>query len=131
MQREKLFFSTIYLVISLFASLASIPLLFVVIPDSRLAAQIGIGVFIAFPVVSLTLLWRTQFASVYLLRRVSFLLWGALITLLGIGNTALPKSAQSPYGNLIIFGLALIAMSMYVRRKELSRLAKAQSQDTK
>ena len=49
MQREKLFFSTIYLVISLFASLASIPLLFVVIPDPRLAAQIGIGVFIAYP----------------------------------------------------------------------------------
>lgn len=129
MQREKLFFSTIYLVISLFASLASFPLLFIVIADAKLAAQIGVGVFIAFPVVSLTLLWQTQFASVYLLRHLSFLIWGVLITLLGIGNTALPKSAQSPYGNLIIFGLALIAMSMYVRRKELARLAKSQGQD--
>ncbi len=88
MQREKLFFSTIYLVISLFASLASFPLLFIVIADAKLAAQIGVGVFIAFPVVSLTLLWQTQFASVYLLRHLSFLIWGVLITLLGIGNTA-------------------------------------------
>lgn len=130
MQREKLFFSTIYLVLALFSSLASFPLLFASLPDAGMATKIGAAVFIALPLVALCLLWRLPFDNVYQLRRWSFLIWGALITLLGIGNMALPKSAASSYGNLVVLGFALIAMSVYVRRKELSRLAKAQTQNS-
>lgn len=130
MQREKLFLSIIYLVLCLFSSLASIPLLVTVISDFHLATTIGAVIFLVLPVISLLILWRATTQNPYALRRWSFLAWGAITGLLGLGNMALPKTPQNIYGNLIVVGLALLAMTMHVKKKEAERNAK-KAQDTK
>jgi hypothetical protein len=126
MSREKLFFSTIYMILALAASLASVPLLLVLIANERTVTLVWLAILLGLPVVSIGLLWRCQFSSSFALRRNSFLAWGFILSALGLANTALPASVQTIYGNLTILGIALIAMSFYVRRKELARLARDQ-----
>lgn len=123
MQREKLFLSTIFLILCLLSSLASFPILFIVISDAKQAASIGAAIFFSLPIVSLALLWLAKTDNAYLLRRRSFLVWGILTGLLGIGNIVLPKKGGNDWGSLVAVGFALLAMTVYEKRKEAKRLA--------
>lgn len=123
MQREKLFLSTIFLILCLLSSLASFPILFIVISDAKQAASIGAALFFSLPIVSLALLWLAKTDNAYLLRRRSFLIWGIITGLLGIGNIVLPKSGGNDWGSLVAVGFALLAMTVYEKKKEEKRRA--------
>lgn len=123
MQREKLFLSTIFLILCLLSSLASFPILFIVVSDAKQASSIGAAIFFSLPVVSLTLLWLAKTDNAYLLRRRSFLIWGIITGLLGIGNIVLPKSGGNDWGSLVAVGFALLAMTVYEKKKEEKRRA--------
>ncbi len=123
MQREKLFLSTIFLILCLLSSLASFPILFIVISDAKQAAGIGAALFFSLPIVSLALLWLAKTDNAYLLRRRSFLIWGIITGLLGIGNIVLPKSGGNDWGSLVAVGFALLAMTVYEKKKEEKRRA--------
>ena len=123
MQREKLFLSTIFLILCLLSSLASFPILFIVISDAKQAASIGAAIFFSLPIVSLALLWLAKTDNAYLLRRRSFLIWGIITGLLGIGNIVLPKSGGNDWGSLVAVGFALLAMTVYEKKKEEKRRA--------
>ncbi|TXI96090.1 MAG: LPXTG cell wall anchor domain-containing protein [Burkholderiaceae bacterium] len=123
MQREKLFLSTIFLILCLLSSLASFPILFIVISDAKQAASIGAAIFFSLPIVSLALLWLAKTDNAYLLRRRSFLIWGIITGLLGIGNIILPKTGGNDWGSLVAVGFALLAMTVYEKKKEEKRRA--------
>lgn len=123
MQREKLFLSTIFLILCLLSSLASFPILFIVISDAKQAASIGAAIFFSLPIVSLALLWLAKTDNAYLLRRRSFLIWGIITGLLGIGNITLPKTGGNDWGSLVAVGFALLAMTVYEKKKEEKRRA--------
>lgn len=117
MQREKLFLSSLYLIASMFASLSAIALVPHFVSQAIRAAQIGAGLMLLFPVAGLTFLWRRQFQSVLQARRISFLIWGMLLALLGLANARLNKVEGFANSTLLV-GVVLLFVGMILVRKE-------------
>lgn len=117
MLREKLFLSTVFLVLSLMAGLACLPLFGVLLSDQKVASLLGIVVILLLPLLSLGLLWRSQTLSNYELRHFSFLLWGALIILIGVTNFMLIQEHSNSHSTIIMLGFVCIAISFHARYK--------------
>lgn len=117
MLREKLFLSTVFLVLSLMAGLACLPLFGALFVDQKMASMLGSAVILLLPLLSLGMLWRSQTLSNYNLRRLSFLCWGTLITFIGIMNFILIKEHTNSHSTIIMLGLVCIAISFHARYK--------------
>lgn len=123
MQREKLLLSSVYLLASLFASLSVISLIPHFVSQALLAAKLGAATIIVLPIAGMVFLWRYQFKSTLQARRFSFLLWGCVLTLLGLANFLLNKQ-ESPTATALM-GIILTFIGLILIRKE-KKLALAQ-----
>lgn len=126
MQREKLLLSSVYLLASLFASLSVISLIPQFVSQALLAAQLGAAAIMLIPIASMVFLWRHQFDSRLQARRFSFLLWGSVLTLLGLANFLFNKQQESATATTMM-GIIMALIGLILIRKE-KKLALAQSQ---
>lgn len=117
MQREKLLLSSVYLLASLFASLSVISLIPQFVAQALLAAQLGAAAIIVIPILGLVVLWRSQFSSALQARRFSFLLWGCILTLLGLANYLFNKQLESPTAT-VLMGIIMAFIGLILLRKE-------------
>ena len=117
MQREKLLLSSVYLLASLFTSLSIISLIPQFVSQALLAAQLGAATIILVPMMSMVLLWRRQFNSKLQARRFSFLLWGTVLTLLGLANYLFNKQLESPT-TTVLLGIIMTFIGLILLRKE-------------
>lgn len=124
MQREKLLLSSVYLLASLFASLSVISLIPQFVGQALLAAQLGAAAIILIPIAGMVFLWRQQFNSPLQARRFSFLLWGSVLTMLGLANYLFNKQQESPTAT-VLMGIILAFIGLILLRKE-KKLALAQ-----
>jgi hypothetical protein len=99
------------------AGLACLPLFGALFADQKVASWLGSAVILLLPLLSLGLLWRTQIQSNYELRRLSFLLWGTLIILIGVTNFMLIQEHSNSHSTIIMLGLVCIAISFHARYK--------------
>ncbi len=127
MMREKLFLSTVFLILSLMSGLACVPLFGALIANQQLASQLGSAVIILLPVVSLSLLWQAKPASNYDLRRLSFLFWAIFIMLVGISNAILLKEQSNSNSTMLMLGFVCVAISFHARYKGNKQKAKQTS----
>lgn len=118
MLREKLFLSIVFLILSLLAGLACLPLFGILLTDQHLASKLAMGTLLLLPILSLSLLWRAQAHSVYTLRRFSFLSWAGLLCLIGVSNFALVKDQENSNTTILMLGVVCAAISLHARYKE-------------
>lgn len=117
MQREKLLLSSVYVLASLFASLSVISLIPQFVAQALLAAQLGAAAIILIPVTGMVFLWRKEFSSPLQARRFSFLLWGCILTLLGLANYLFNKQQESPT-TTVLMGIIMAFIGLILLRKE-------------
>lgn len=117
MQREKLLLSSVYLLASLFASLSVISLIPQFVAQALLAAQLGAAAIVLIPIAGMVFLWRQQFNSTMQARRFSFLLWGCVLTFLGLANYLFNKQLESPIAT-VVMGIILAFIGLLLLRKE-------------
>lgn len=117
MLREKLFLSTIFLILSLLAGLACIPLFAALIADQTSAAKLGAAVILLLPLVSLGLLWSTKTFAIYDLRRVSFLSWAVVLCLIGVSNFIFVKDQTNSNTTILVLGVVCAAISLHAGKK--------------
>lgn len=117
MQREKLLLSSVYLLASLFASLSVISLIPQLVSQALLAAQLGAAAILLIPIASMVFLWRRQFTSVLQARRFSFLLWGSVLTLLGLANYLFNQQQESATATTMM-GIIMAFIGLILIRKE-------------
>jgi hypothetical protein len=117
MLREKLFLSTIFLVLSLLAGLACLPLFAALLTDPASAAKLGAAVILLLPLVSLGLLWRATTAAIYDLRRISFLSWAVLLCLIGVSNFIFLKDLTNSNTTILMLGVVCAAISLHAGKK--------------
>ncbi len=118
MLREKLFLSIISLMLSMMTGLACSPLFLALMADPLKASQFGTNVLLILPVISLGLLWYAQPASVFVLRRFSFLAWAVVLMCVGIANLILVKAHTSSHSTMIMLGAVCVAISMHAHIKD-------------
>lgn len=118
MLREKLFLSIVFLILSLLAGLASLPLFGALLADQHVATKLAAGTLLLLPILSLSLLWRAQASSVYTLRRYSFLSWAGLLCLIGVSNFVLVKDQENSNTTILMLGVVCAAISLHARHKE-------------
>lgn len=132
MQREKLLLSSVYLLSSLFASLSVISLIPQFVSQALLAAQLGAAAIILTPIIGMVFLWRQQFATPLQARRFSFLLWGSLLTLLGLANFLFNKQQESATATTMMgVIMALIGLILIRKEKKLALVQKIETASLK
>lgn len=117
MLREKLFLSIVFLVLSMLAGLACVPLFGAIVTDQTMAAKLGAGTLLLLPLLSLGLMWRTNPPSQYVLRRYSFLAWAAVLCLIGVSNFFLIKDQANSNTTILMLGVVCGAISLHARYK--------------
>jgi hypothetical protein len=117
MLREKLFLSTIFLILSLLAGLACLPLFAALLTDPASAAKLGAAVILLLPLVSLGLLWRAKTVAIYDLRRISFLSWAVLLCLIGVSNFVFLKDLTNSNTTILMLGVVCAAISLHAGKK--------------
>ena len=117
MLREKLFLSTIFLILSLLAGLACLPLFAALLLDQASAAKFGAAVILLLPLVSLGLLWRANPVSIYDLRRLSFLSWAVVLCLIGVSNFVFIKDQTNSNTTILMLGVVCAAISLHAGKK--------------
>lgn len=132
MQREKLLLSSVYLLASLFASLSVISLIPQFVSQALLAAQLGAAAIILTPIIGMVFLWRQQFTTPLQARRFSFLLWGSLLTLLGLANFLFNKQQESATATTMMgVIMALIGLILIRKEKKLALVQKIETASLK
>lgn len=132
MHREKLLLSSVYLLASLFASLSVISLIPQFVSQALLAAQLGAAAIILTPIIGMVFLWRQQFTTPLQARRFSFLLWGSLLTLLGLANFLFNKQQESATATTMMgVIMALIGLILIRKEKKLALVQKIETASLK
>jgi hypothetical protein len=117
MLREKIFLSIVFLVLSMMTGVACLPLFAVLVPDPIKVSQLGTGVLLALPLISLGLLWRAQPDSNYGLRRYSFLAWAVVLMTIGVSNMLLFKEHNNSHRTIIMLAAVCVAISLHANNK--------------
>jgi hypothetical protein len=121
MLREKLFLSIVFLILSMVSGLACLPLFGLVVNNFALATQLGTGLLLVLPLVSLGLLWRANPASPYDLRRYSFLSWGCVLMTIAATKLVLVKEHADSLSVIMMLGCVCLAISFHARNKARKR----------
>ncbi|WP_395006033.1 hypothetical protein [Undibacterium sp.] len=117
MLREKLFLSIIFLILSLLAGLACLPLFAALFLDQASAAKFGAGIILLLPLVSLGVMWRANPVSIYDLRRLSFLSWAVVLCLIGVSNFVFIKDQTNSNTTILMLGVVCAAISLHAGKK--------------
>ncbi|MBR7799878.1 hypothetical protein [Undibacterium fentianense] len=121
MLREKLFLSIIFLILSMLASLACIPLFGALIADPNVAKRLSSGIIIVMPVISLVWMWLAKAASPYSLRQYSFLAWATVLCIIGVSNFWLVQENSDSHSAILVVGLVCAGISFHAQKKHLRR----------
>ncbi|MFA9274676.1 MAG: hypothetical protein ACEQSE_07330 [Candidatus Aquirickettsiella gammari] len=117
MLREKLFLSIVFLILSMVAGLACMPLFGAVVSDPGTVAKLGAAAIFLLPVLSLGLMWKSNPTSNYVLRRYSFLAWATVLCLIGISNFVLIKDQANSNMTILMLGVVCAAISLHAKKK--------------
>jgi hypothetical protein len=117
MLREKLFLSIVFLVLSMVSGLACLPLFGLFVRNLALATQLGTGLLLVLPLISLGLLWRANPASSYDLRRYSFLSWACVLMTIAATKLVLVKEHADSLSMIMMLGCVCLAISFHARNK--------------
>ncbi|MBC3875894.1 hypothetical protein [Undibacterium flavidum] len=117
MLREKLFLSIVFLILSMLAGLACVPLFGTVLNDPAMTAKLGAATLLLLPLLSLGLMWKANPGSNYVLRRYSFLSWAAVLCLIGVSNFVLIKDQANSNTTILMLGVVCAAISLHAKKK--------------